>query len=420
MSRNSKRREPVLPLMTSVLSAPVELGNPKPGLSASQGAAREGNRKAKAGLPDSFDLLGGLLAARADQNPLPRRWPKLALFAACLAVLAAGWWFYRDDAAHRSEGMIPPALAGEVPARLNQGTKLSELDGATQQAEWLSKKYEELMEKERRLSAELNHKLAIRERDGQLLVQERARTKELEEQLSARQSDQAALVQERARSKELEQQLAALQSDQAALVQERSKDLEWQLAARQSDQAALFQERARSKDLEQQLAARQGNQETSVEERALIRGLEQRLAVANLPSSLFSFTPAWPEWAPASNPERPSPTVLDATVMGAQAAGKSAPVALVPAPPTPEAARLMVRANALLEAGAIGEARVVLQRAADSGSALALFTLAETYDPAVLSSWGTFGTQSDDGTAQQLYAKAFAAGFQEAKGRMRE
>jgi len=81
---------------------------------------------------------------------------------------------------------------------------------------------------------------------------------------------------------------------------------------------------------------------------------------------------------------------------------------------------MMVRANALLEAGAIGEARVVLQRAADSGSALALFTLAETYDPAVLSSWGTFGTQSDDGTAQQLYAKAFAAGFQEAKGRMRE
>jgi hypothetical protein len=415
MSRNSRRREPVLPSMAPVSSASVELGNPRPGLYASQGTAREGP-------PNSFDLFQALLAARADQDPLPRRWPKLALFAACLAVLAAGWWFYRDDAGYRSARMIQPALAGEVPATPNQATKPAELDGAPQQAEWLSKTYEELLEKKRRLSAALDQKLATREKDGQLLVQERARTKELEEQLSARQSDQAALVQERARSKDLERQLAARQSDQAALVQERarSKDLEQQLAARQSDQAALVQERARSKDLEWQLAARQGNQEPSVEERALIQGLEQRLAVANLPSSLFSFTPAWPEWAPANNPERPSPTALDATVMGAQAAGKSAPVALVPAPPDPEAARLMVRAKALLEEGDIGGARVVLRLAADSGSALALFMLAETYDPAVLSSWGTFGTQSDDGTAQQLYAKAFAAGFQEAKGRMRE
>ncbi len=227
---------------------------------------------------------------------------------------------------------------------------------------------------ERRISAALDQKLATREKDDQLLVQERARTKDLEEQLSARQNDQAALV----------------------------------------------QERARSKDLERQLAARQGNQETSVEERARIRDLEQQLAVANLPASLFSFAPAWPEWAPAKNPERPSPAALDATVMGAQAADKSAPVVLVPAPPGPEAARLMVRAKALLEEGDIGGARVVLRLAADSGSALALFALAETYDSAVLSSWGTFGTQSDAGKAQQLYAKAFAAGVQEAKSRMRE
>jgi len=57
-------------------------------------------------------------------------------------------------------------------------------------------------------------------------------------------------------------------------------------------------------------------------------------------------------------------------------------------------------------------------RAAETGSAQALFALAETFDPAVLSAWGTFGTQGDVTKAQELYAKAFAGGVQEAKDRL--
>ena len=40
--------------------------------------------------------------------------------------------------------------------------------------------------------------------------------------------------------------------------------------------------------------------------------------------------------------------------------------------------------------------------------------LAETYDPITLTACGTFGTQGDAAKAQELYAKAFAGGVQEA------
>jgi hypothetical protein len=206
--------------MAPVSPKPEESGNPKPARSTSQDTAREADRKAR------LERIQALLADRADLDPLPQRWPKLALFAACLAVLAAGWWFYRDDAGDRSERTIPPALADEAPPRPKEAMKPAELDEPLQQAEWLLKTFEELLENERRRTAELEQKLAIRERDGQLLAQERARTKELEEQrskeleeqLAARQTDQQSLAQARARINELEQQLAA--SRQLPPVQE--------------------------------------------------------------------------------------------------------------------------------------------------------------------------------------------------------
>ena len=78
----------------------------------------------------------------------------------------------------------------------------------------------------------------------------------------------------------------------------------------------------------------------------------------------------------------------------------------------------MTRASQLLHEGNIGAARIVLERAAEMGSAPALFALAQTYDPAVLSAWGTFGTQGDVGKAQELYAKAFAWGVRDARDRL--
>ncbi|MBR0696602.1 hypothetical protein [Bradyrhizobium lablabi] len=84
----------------------------------------------------------------------------------------------------------------------------------------------------------------------------------------------------------------------------------------------------------------------------------------------------------------------------------------------PEVARLIARARALLGQGNISAARTVLERAAEMGSALASFTLAETYDPIILSKWGTYGTRGDAAKARELYAKAHAAGgIQEAKDR---
>jgi hypothetical protein len=43
--------------------------------------------------------------------------------------------------------------------------------------------------------------------------------------------------------------------------------------------------------------------------------------------------------------------------------------------------------------------------------------LAETYDPVILSSWGTYGTRGEATKARELYAKAHAGGIQEAKNR---
>jgi hypothetical protein len=84
----------------------------------------------------------------------------------------------------------------------------------------------------------------------------------------------------------------------------------------------------------------------------------------------------------------------------------------------PELQRLMSRASLLLAQGDIGAARVVLEHAAESGSAPALFALAETFDPAILSAWGTVGTQGDAARAGDLYAKALAGGVTAAKDRL--
>jgi TPR repeat protein len=88
-------------------------------------------------------------------------------------------------------------------------------------------------------------------------------------------------------------------------------------------------------------------------------------------------------------------------------------------PGNPEAARLMARASLLLGQGNVGAARIVLERAAEAGSASALFALAETYDPAVLSAWGTVGTRADVAKARELYGKALAGGVHEAQDRLK-
>ena len=83
-----------------------------------------------------------------------------------------------------------------------------------------------------------------------------------------------------------------------------------------------------------------------------------------------------------------------------------------------ELERLLSRANLLISQGNIGAARIVLERASETGNGQALFALAETFDPVVLSAWGTLGTLGDATRAQELYAKALAGGVEEARSRL--
>ena len=117
-----------------------------------------------------------------------------------------------------------------------------------------------------------------------------------------------------------------------------------------------------------------------------------------------------------STTERPAGSQIDPMKQVAErAAAESSRTA---AQGNPEAARLMARASALLVQGSIGAARIVLERAAETGSAEASFALAETYDPLVLSKWGTYGTRGEATKARELYAKAQAGGIQEANDRI--
>jgi hypothetical protein len=108
---------------------------------------------------------------------------------------------------------------------------------------------------------------------------------------------------------------------------------------------------------------------------------------------------------------QPRPAAAQVTVANAQADLQPYPADAV------EVARLRARASVLLGQGDIGAARVVLERAADKGSAQAMFELAETYDPLILPRWRTYGTPGDATKARDLYAKAETGGIKEAKER---
>jgi len=182
----------------------------------------------------------------------------------------------------------------------------------------------------------------------------------------------------------------------ADLAQERARSQapERQRAAREDEQKLLAQERARSQALERQLA-RADDHKVLAQERARTQELERQLAVrVDATPDRGRSTTASPSDRPASMPAAPD------------------------APGNLEAKRLTAQARLLLDQGNITAARNVLQRAAESGSALALFLLAETYDPASLSAWGIFGRRGSVTKARELYAKAVAGGVHEAKYRL--
>jgi hypothetical protein len=231
---------------------------------------------------------------------------------------------------------------------------------------------------------------------AQLLEQERDKTAALlQEATAARQELTASTVQhshaleeERARGAALASELVLarreIETNVALLSKARDDAAQFKQTAGRTT-AGLQQERDRAEALSRELTMAHESAQHAIDTRTTLE------PTAN--SQIAQVTPT----VAAAAPEQPAATVSRGG---------------------PEVARLMVRASALLGQGNIGAARIVLERAAETGSAQASFMLAETYDPVILSTWGTYGTRGEATKARELYAKAHAGGIQEAKNRL--
>lgn len=131
----------------------------------------------------------------------------------------------------------------------------------------------------------------------------------------------------------------------------------------------------------------------------------------------------------AALPLQLTPSALTAPPAAARdAAAPSAPApeaVLQGDPPaeklTPAAAESMARRAAdMIKLGDIAAARVLLERPARDGYAPAIFALAETYDPRVLTQWGIRRPRGDMAQARVLYGEALKGGVTEARDRLGE
>ncbi|WGD54979.1 hypothetical protein QA641_14310 [Bradyrhizobium sp. CB1650] len=292
------------------------------------------------------------------------------------------------------------------------------------------------------------------------LQQEHDRASELEQDLAAARRDvatqttlatkageEAAKLKEATEksSAELRQSLQQEHDKVEALTQElstaRTKIYAYEAQARQaSDHAAesgtadlrkpLQQEHERATGLEPDLAASRREIETQATQEPKATAEPSRLKkTANagadeLPKSVLERDPALVR----NNESAPSIVGVDQIstqheteaakpLEAEQAAVANSRADVQTAEDAAKIARLMAQAHVLLGRGDIGSARIVLQRATEMGSAQASFTLAETYDPLILSKWGTYGTRGDANRALDLYARALADGIEEAKER---
>jgi hypothetical protein len=104
----------------------------------------------------------------------------------------------------------------------------------------------------------------------------------------------------------------------------------------------------------------------------------------------------------------------------------TAPVAVAPPPPAPQARRmdadelatLMKRAKESLAAGDIPVARLLLERAADGQDASAALMLAQTYDPAVLGTSDVRNITPEPDKARNWYQRAAQLGSADAQRRL--
>ena len=128
--------------------------------------------------------------------------------------------------------------------------------------------------------------------------------------------------------------------------------------------------------------------------------------------------------------QRPAPQATDprtvsppaAPAVPAQAPPVSASIDSAEAPPrrleAAEIALIMKNGAELLAQGDIAAARLMFERAAQAGDAMAAFALAETYDPLVLRKLGARGITANIALAQSWYEKARDLGSTAAPARI--
>ena len=479
-TKHARDRVPTLPTMTSWPSAVNASGSPKEGRSADRAATP--GRKTPAGFSNTSaprqaraaDKLSTAPLATKDKrvNPMAdseaatnsrrtRGWILITPIAAALAAIVAGWWLYisKDHDQALAREIAIAAMAQQVATRTT-----TELREATQQQREVADALERnLAAASREIETQAAMVRAVSGETAQLredakrateelrqsAQQERERVDALERDLAAVRREVAAraagwdqfvddatrlqqasertmaelrhaLQQQRETAEKLAGELAAARSDlktQAAALSaagdetasNRRQLTELRHGLQQMEAGAavyreqLAQERLRNQELEQQLLARRD------------APADRNHNATAVPPDTFGSTQSQGDYKPAFNAVATSDNVQMPT------ADKPMPLAMQAAAnlaPDPGLLRLMSRARLLLSQGDIGAARIVLAHAAETGSAQALFALAETFDPLVLSTWGTLGTQGDVAKAQELYANALTGGVQEAKGRL--
>jgi peptidoglycan hydrolase-like protein with peptidoglycan-binding domain len=288
------------------------------------------------------------------------------------------------DAAQRKVEALTAAIStasGETTrVREDAMHAAQELQRSQQQERERADAFRREVETAERAAAELRHELQ----------EERSRAEKLARELAAA-------------GHELETQakmLAKTRTTQNQELTELRQALQQAQTAAAAYQESLAQERVRNQQLAQEAAAR--------------RDATPDRGRTALPSPSDTPSTATDKAATAPPPKADKPPLP----VGAKPATIVPPPTPPEVPGNPEAARLMARARLLVSQGNIGAARVVLDRAVETGSASALFALAETYDPVVLSALGTVGTQADVTKARELYGKALAGGVHEAQDRL--
>ena len=322
----------------------------------------------------------------------PRLWT--ASIAACVVAGVTGWWVATAPAVRLGGELADTrqALQQEQDKVQKLGAALAAMarelgDNAAASADRAAAQDQE----REALQQALRQSEAAAADVAQSFAQERDALKQALQKSEASAANVVqSLAQERNALQQTRRQSAAAAADVAQSFAQERNALQQALQKSEAAAANVVQSLAQERNALQQ--ARQQSESAAqslAQERERNQELERELAAHRQPVPEVA-----PPTAQATSGE-PSAEKANADVM-----------------------RLLARASLLVSQGDIGAARVVLEHAAGFGSASALFALAETFDPSVLSAWGTVGTQGDAARASDLYAKAMAGGVAAAKDRL--